>query len=294
SQFWLDEAEPEMRPYSYDNIRLYLGNGLEVANIYPFYYAEMVRKGMIDATGEEPVSLIRSAWLGSQREGIVLWSGDIPSTFESLSAQIKAALNVSLSGIPWWTSDIGGFRGGDPANISFRELMVRWFQFGVFCPVLRMHGKRKPYDTVDKTREYDAFLPSSGPNEIWSFGSEAEGIFRSFISLREKLRPYISREMKKTEMDGRPLMRPLFFDVPGDERAWQIEDQYYFGDDIIVAPVVKLGERERKVYLTEGVWTSGIDGASYSGPLELTVAVPLSKMAFFLRKGSEVEKEIIE
>ena len=110
----------------------------------------------------EIVNLVRCAWLGSQRLNVVLWSGDIPSDFDSLRCQIKAGLNTSVCGIPWWTTDIGGFFGGDPKDEHFVELLIRWFEYGTFCPVFRLHGKRLPYDTVNKQKEYDAFLPSCG------------------------------------------------------------------------------------------------------------------------------------
>ena len=153
--FWLDEAEPEfgmpgfgydnVLPYGYDNLHYFLGNGLEVSNIYPFFYAQAFFEGMKEAGETEIVNLIRCAWLGSQRFGVVVWSGDIPSTFESLRKQMKAGLNLVTCGISWWTTDIRGFHGGDPESPRFRELIVRWFQFGVFCPIFRLHGFRLPY-----------------------------------------------------------------------------------------------------------------------------------------------------
>ena len=142
--FWLDACEPEIRPGHVDNLRLAAGPGAEVLNRYPADHARAVYEGM-HAVGEtEVVSLIRSAWAGSQRWGAALWSGDIAATFESLRAQVKAGLNVALSGIPWWTTDIGGFHGGDPFSPTYRELIVRWFQYGVWCPLFRLHGDRLP------------------------------------------------------------------------------------------------------------------------------------------------------
>ena len=140
--FWLDETEPSLAPYDYDNVRYFVGNGSEVSNIYPFYYAKTFYDGLKASGEQEIVNLARSAWLGSQRNNVVIWSGDIASSFGSLRRQLKAGLNFSFSGIPWWTTDIGGFFNGDPKDPAFRELLVRWFAFGVFCPVFRLHGFR--------------------------------------------------------------------------------------------------------------------------------------------------------
>src|SRR5690606_10187470 len=133
--FWLDQAEPEFHPNQYDNLRFYRGNGEEVALLYPYHYSQLFYEGLKSAGESEIISLTRAAWIGSQKFGALVWSGDIPSTFESLRMSVKTGLNMAMSGIPWWNSDIGGFWGGDPESEYFRELIVRWFQFGVFCPV---------------------------------------------------------------------------------------------------------------------------------------------------------------
>ncbi len=142
--WWLDACEPEMHPSDEDNLRFYLGNGAAVATAYPLLhacgFAEQMR-----AEGEQSIlNLCRSGWAGSQRYGVVIWSGDINSTFEAFQAQVRAGLNIGLSGIPWWTTDIGGFHGGDPDSPAFRELIIRWFQYGTFCPIFRLHGHRRP------------------------------------------------------------------------------------------------------------------------------------------------------
>ena len=131
------------------------------------------------AEGEtEIVTLCRSAWAGSQRYGAVVWSGDIPSTFESLQIQVRAGLNIGLSGIPWWTTDIGGFFGGDPTHLISASLIVRWFQYGAFCPVFRLHGYRLPTEPMN-----------GGPNEVWSFGDEATLSSTSFSSCASACAP---------------------------------------------------------------------------------------------------------
>ena len=145
--WWLDACEPEIYPPDHENLRYHLGNGLEVGGLYPLLHQQAFYDGM-KAEGEtDVVTLCRSAWAGSQRYGAAVWSGDIASTFEALGDQVHAGLNIGLSGIPWWTSDIGGFHGGDPASPYFRELIVRWFQYGVFCPLFRLHGHRQPITT---------------------------------------------------------------------------------------------------------------------------------------------------
>jgi alpha-D-xyloside xylohydrolase len=134
--FWLDADEPELMPMHADNIRYALGTGLEVTNIYPLMHQKAFYDGMCEAGQAEIVNLSRSAWAGTQRYGAAVWSGDIRSRFEVLRAQIPAGLNIAMSGIPWWTTDIGGFMDGDIRTNYFKELIVRWFQYCVFCPVL--------------------------------------------------------------------------------------------------------------------------------------------------------------
>ncbi len=279
--FWLDEAEPEMRPYDFDNVRYYLGNGLEVSNIYPFMYAKAFYDGMKSINENEIVNLARCAWLGSQRFGVVIWSGDIPSTFESLRNQVKAGLNISLCGIPWWTTDIGGFLGGNPNNPTFRELIIRWFQFGVFCPIFRLHGRRLP-----NTGGYDF---TGGPNEVWSFGEKAYEIIKNLLLLRKRIKPYILEQMEKAHNDGTPVMRPLFFDFPNDEITYSIGDEYMFGPDILVAPVVYKGERARKVYLPEGAkWTDVNNDKTYAGGQWVECKAPLNAIPVFLKDDTKI------
>ena len=142
--FWLDEAEPEYTVYDFDNYRYYLGPDLQVGNIYPLMYAKAFFDGMKAEGQENIINLIRCAWAGSQRYGALVWSGDIHSSFSSFRNQLAAGLNMGIAGIPWWTTDIGGFHGGNPEDPEFRELLVRWFEWGTFCPVMRLHGDREP------------------------------------------------------------------------------------------------------------------------------------------------------
>ena len=289
--FWLDEAEPEMRPYDYDNVRMYLGNGEEVSNIYCVGFAKAFYDGL-KAQGEEVCNLGRCAWLGSQRYGVVLWSGDIASTFDSLRKQLKAGLNVAMCGIPWWTTDIGGFINGDPESEEFRELMIRWFEFGVFCPIFRLHGFRLPYPVRDILNP-DGYCGSGGPNEVWSFGEEAYEIIRRYMYVREELKPYIMKQMKLASEDGTPVMRPLFYDFCGDKNVYDIGDEYMFGPDLLVAPVVEPGARKRMVYLPEGCrWKDAGTGMVYDGGTRIEADAPLDTIPLFLKEDARLSLQM--
>jgi alpha-D-xyloside xylohydrolase len=192
---------------------------------------------------------------------------------------------MAMSGIPWWTTDIGGFFGGQTRSEEFRELIVRWFQFGVFCPIFRLHGWRDSQYSIEGMSD----PTSGGPNEVWSFGEQAYGIIRELLFLRERLRPYIMEQMKRAADKGTPVMRPLFFDFAHDPAAALIEDQFLFGPDILVAPVVKEGGRSRAVYLPAGTdWTDAWTGAEFAGGQCITVDAPLERFPVFVRAGAPV------
>ena len=289
--FWLDEAEPEVRPYDYDNLRYYLGNGLEVTGLYPYYYTKTFTDGMLAEGQKDVVTLSRCAWAGSQRLGTVVWSGDISSTFESLRRQLKAGLHMAMCAIPWWTTDIGGFLNGNPEDPEFRELLVRWFQFAVFCPILRMHGYRLPYLEMDINDPTDQ-CQSGSPNEIWSFGPEVYGLLRDLIGVRETIRPYLMEQMEEASRTGSPVMRPLLFDFPEDPEVWAVGDQYMFGPDLLVAPVVEYGARSRRVYLPEGSrWTHAASGDTWAGGRWITVEAPLEEIPVFFRDDFRMSLE---
>ena len=280
---WFDEAEPEIHPEHFDNLILSLGNGDEVGLIYPYYYAQLVYDGMKEMGRDDIVTLSRCAYIGAQKFGTLVWSGDIPSTFESLRKQIKSGLNMAMCGIPWWTTDIGGFYGGDIESDEFRELIVRWFQYGVFCPVFRLHGSRNGHD-----RTRDIIEPSGGDNELWSFGDRDYEILRDLVFLRERLRPYIHEQMAIASKDGVPVMRPLLFDWPEDETCTSIGDEFLFGDDILFAPIVNQGETSRRVYLPAGEWVFARDGKEYAGGQWITCTAELNEFIAFVKKGASV------
>jgi alpha-D-xyloside xylohydrolase len=283
--FWLDEAEPEYSVYDFDHYRYHLGPDLQVGNLYPLMYAKTFFDGMRGAGQDQVLNLLRCAWAGSQRYGALVWSGDIHSSFNSLRNQLAAGLNMGIAGIPWWTTDIGGFHGGLVTDPRFHELLIRWFQWGCFCPVMRLHGDREPHKPP-MGAERGATCVSGADNEIWSYSDEVYRICEKYIRLREKLRPYIEGLMGAAHERGTPVIRPLFYDFPGDREAWEIEDQYMFGPEFLVAPVVYEGRRERELYLPKnGPWTDVWTGTRYEGGRRISVEAPLERIPVFSLSG---------
>lgn len=286
--FWLDEAEPEFQHYDFDNYRFRIGGAEEVACIYPTCYIRALYDGQVKDQIKGPINLTRSAWAGSQRYNALVWSGDIYSSFRSFRMQMKAGLNAGLSGISWWTSDIGGFWGGDPTDPSFRELFVRWFQFGVFSPICRLHGHRKPSGVLPEIEDSGMFdFTTCGPNEVWSYGEENYEIVKDLLFLRERLRPYVEHLMDEAAVNGSPALRTLFYNYPEDQICWEIEDQLMLGPDLLAAPILYEGVRERDVYLPAGdIWIDYYTGEEYEGGQTITYPTPLSVVPCFLRKDS--------
>lgn len=287
--FWLDEAEPEYGPYDFDNYRYYAGPALQCTNTYPVGYAKGFYEGL-KAEGEKDVmSLVRCAWAGSQKYGVLTWSGDIYSSFRSMREQLQAGLNMGMAGIPWWTSDIGGFLGGDIKDKNFQELLVRWFAWGAFCPVFRMHGERSPwYEREQEFRNGVRQLTSGQDNEVWSFGEDNYKILSKYLFIRERLRPYIRECMKTASETGAPVMRPLFYDFPEDKTCWETEDAYMFGPDLLVAPVMEAGATTRTIYLPKGTsWTDANTKQVYEGGQTVTVPAPLDVIPVMIRDGKE-------
>ncbi len=279
--FWLDNNEPDVNPWHPENLRFFLGNGIEVANLYPLLSQKAFHDGLLAVGESEPLTLSRSGWAGSQRYGSVIWSGDVPSTFETLQAQVRAGLNMAMSGIPWWTTDVGGFFDGNIEKEDFRELVIRWFQFGVFCPVLRLHGYRSPLTGP---------MPKSGAdNEVWSFGESTYEILKSLLALRERLRPYLHELMQVATARGIPPLRPLFLEVPEDRICETVEDQFMLGTEVLVAPMLCKGTRQRNVYLPAGIdWVDACTGQIYSGGQPIGVSAPLETIPVFLKAGSRL------
>jgi alpha-D-xyloside xylohydrolase len=280
--FWLDASEPELNPAHPANLSLYAGPGAEVAGIYPRDNAQLFAEGM-EAAGQEPtVLLCRSAWAGAQKFGAAVWSGDIPATWESLRQQVRAGLSIAVSGIPWWTTDIGGFHGGDPRDPAYQELVVRWFQYGVFCPLFRLHGDREP-------RVPTGYAMTGGPNEAWSYGDAAYERITAALRLRERLRPYIHEQMRAASRTGLPPMRPLFVDFPADWDAWDVDDQFMFGPDLLIAPVLAPGAGTRDVRLPgDGAWIAAGTEERHEGGSVARVPLSPDRIPVFAREGAKV------
>jgi alpha-D-xyloside xylohydrolase len=292
--FWLDEAEPEYRAYDFDNYRYHAGPVLEVGNRYPRDFAQGFYDGLHDAGEKEIVNLVRCSWAGSQRYGVLAWSGDVHSSFHAFRNQLAAGLNMGLAGIPWWTTDIGGFQGGNIHDPAFHELLIRWFQWAVFCPVLRMHGYREP--RVQPAESYRNGIPqcdSGSPNELWSYGEENYAIMQRWLGVRETLRPYIDKLYENAHNHGDPLMRPMFWHYPDEPQSWQTEDQYLFGEDLLVAPVMQAGQRQREVWLPGGHCWVSLDGERYQGGQRVTVVAALETIPLFIREGSPLVTKLV-
>lgn len=283
--FWLDEAEPEYSVYDFENYRYHLGQVLEVGNIYPKLYSKAFYDGQHASGKTEIVNLVRCAWAGSQRYGALVWSGDIHSSFHSMRNQLSAGLNMAMAGIPWWTMDIGGFHGGDIRDPDFHELMIRWFQWAVFTPILRMHGHRDPFTEPDQAyRDGIAQFNTGAGNELWSFGEPVYHVLERFLRIRERLKPYIRELMREAHEDGTPLMRPMFYVYPDQAACWNIHDQYLFGEDLLVAPVTQAGQTARKVYLPNGShWMDAFTGKQHAGGAWIDCELSIDSMPVFVR-----------
>jgi alpha-D-xyloside xylohydrolase len=266
--FWLDPCDTVVPLEDYDNIRYHLGTGTQVNCFFPYAHQKAIFEALHESGEHDVVTICRSAWAGSQKYGAALWSGDIESSFEVLSDHVRAGLNVAMSGLPWWTTDIGGYFGGKADDPVFRELIVRWYQYGVFCPLFRTHGKERP-------------------NEAWSFGEEAYRHIRAAMMLRERLRPYVMDQMRVAHERGIPPMRPLFFDFQNDPGSQFVEDQFLFGPDILVAPITEYGARERAVYLPPGpTWTNAWTEVAEEGGSSLrSVPAPLEQIPVYVRES---------
>lgn len=283
--FWLDEAEPEYSVYDFDNYRYYLGPNVQIGNIYPAMYAKTFFDGMKAEGQENIINLLRCAWAGSQKYGALVWSGDIHSSFGSLKNQLAAGLNMGIAGIPWWTTDIGGFHGGNPKDPAFQELLIRWFEYGTFCPVMRLHGYREPLKEPMGTKGGAACV-SGADNEVWSFGEEAYEICRMYLQLRNRMKPYIAELMEAAHRKGTPVMRPLFYDFPEDQQSWEVEDEYLFGPDVLVAPILYADMRNRKVYLPKGsIWKDYWTGETMEGGRTIEADAPLHRLPVFTRNN---------
>lgn len=287
--FWLDEAEPEVHPQQFANLKFYAGNGAQTALLYPYYYNKIFYDGLRSEGETDIISLTRAAYIGSQRVGACVWNGDIMSSFHALKQSITSGLSMAMCGIPWWNSDIGGFLFGDTESESFRELIVRWFQFGLFCPIMRLHGTRLNQSYyVDEAP--DVMVKGGGYNEIWHFGEENYRTIEKLINTRIKMRDYTLSLARDAHENGAPMMRPMFFEFPDDPKCYELWDQYMYGPDILFAPIYNEHQTDREVYLPAGEWVSVLDGGIYQGGASISVHAEIDQYIAFVRKGQDVLK----
>lgn len=276
--FWLDSAEPEEHwPHMGDGIlrnkQLHIGSGLEYTNIFPFAHNLGVQDHWKQTTKEKRVFLLtRSAFLGQQRVGATVWSGDVYQSWWALQHQVPAGLNFALSGYPYWTTDIGGYHPISPGSFNkpeYQELYARWFEYGAFCPIFRTHGHRDH-------------------NELWVY----DRVFPTLLSidrLRYRLFPYVySLAWKVTNADY-TIQRPLVMDFRHDPATWSIGDEFLFGPSLLVSPVLKEHATERNVYLPAGAdWYDFWTGEKTAGGKSLNVTAPLERIPLNVRAGSIV------
>ena len=243
----------------------HIGPARAAHGYFPVAHQKNIYEGLLAAGENEVVTICRNSWAGSQRYGAAPAAHDIMSSFEHLEEYMKAGLNLAMSGIPWGASEIGGFVTHDNQSDRFHELMVRWYQYGVFTPVFRTHGHRKN-------------------NEAWTIGGDAYRHMRAAIFLRERLRPYVMQQMKLASQQGLPPMRPLFFDFADDPETAAVEDQFLFGPDLLVAPITRYQARSREVYLPAGTdWSDAWTGTRLAGGQRIVADAPLEHIPVYVR-----------
>lgn len=269
--WWLDASEAELGGWwgQMREVSTAAGPGKEVYNAYPLLHTTGVFEGSArDFPAKRPFILTRSAYSGQQRNAAITWSGDTMGTWDVLRAQIPAALDFTLSGIPYWSADIGGFFGGDPADPAYAELYTRWYQFGAFNPMFRVHGTGKP-------------------KEIWRFDAGTQKILRDLTRLRYRLLPYIySASWDVTSRHG-TMMRALAMDFRMDEQAVATADQYMFGKALMVAPVTSPNTDVRTVYLpAKSAWFDFWTGKRYAGGKVVAAKADIATIPLFVRAGS--------
>jgi alpha-D-xyloside xylohydrolase len=271
--WWLDTDEPETEDRETNILvtnQTALGSGARYANMFPLMHTMGVYQGQRSASEQKRVFILsRSAFAGEQRNAAAVWSGDVDGDWTFFKKQIPAGLNYSMSGLPYWTTDIGGFVSGYPDDPKYRELFVRWFQFGVFNPILRVHGTRTP-----------------DQNELWSYGPEAQKILVNFDRLRYRLLPYIYSLAWMTTHASYTPMRALVMDFRTDMRAANVADQFMYGPALLVNPVTEPAVSMRRVYLPEAKWYDFWSGTSVDGPQTVEAAAPLDRLPLYVRAGS--------
>jgi alpha-D-xyloside xylohydrolase len=269
--WWLDATEPEN-----DDLhgrKVFTGKGDDVRLLYPLMVNRTVYEGLRkDVPGKRVMLLTRNAFLGQQRYASAVWSGDVGNDFETLRREIVAGLGYSASGMPYWTSDTGGFfRPGatqftDPA---YHERLLRWLEFSTFTPLMRIHGWLTP-------------------TELWLYGPQVETAARKYLDLRSRMLPYLYSEAAQVTSHGSTLLRPLVMDFPSDPKALQQKYEFMCGKDLLVAPVTAASATSESVYLpaAAGGWYDFWTGRSMRGAQTVEAAAPLDTIPLFVRAGS--------
>lgn len=274
--FWLDSAEPEEHwPHIGDAVlrdkQLHIGSGLEYTNVFPFEHNLGVQDHWKQATQEKRVFLLtRSAFLGQQRVGATVWSGDVYQSWWALQHQVPAGLNFALSGYPYWTTDIGGYHplfAGSFNQPEYQELYARWFQYGAFCPIFRTHGHRDH-------------------NEMWVYDRVYPALL-AIDKLRYRLIPYVYSLAWKVTSGDYTIQRPLVMDFRKDAATWNVGDEFMFGPAILVSPVLKEHATERDVYLPAGAdWYDFWTGERHTGGATVTAPAPIDHIPLSIRTGA--------
>ncbi|MGH9685980.1 MAG: TIM-barrel domain-containing protein [Candidatus Acidiferrales bacterium] len=277
--FWLDSSEPEIwngqSDAVLDALRLYIGNGARYTNVFPLMHTGGVYDHWRKTTDRKRAFILtRSAFLGQQRYATTVWSGDVIGTWMTFRRQIAAGLNYQMSGLPYWTTDIAGYGWPyerDTRDPAYQELYVRWFQYGVFCPILRTHGHR-----VNNTNELSSYGPQT-PTLIF------------YDRLRYRLLPYIYSLAWRVTNDDYTMQRGLPMDWPTDRKVRDIGDEFMFGPAFLVAPVTGPGATSRAVYLPHDPrWHDFWSGAPVPASEIVQAAAPLDRIPLYVRAGSIV------
>jgi len=273
--WFLDGPEPDVTE-TFLKTNTYLGPAKQVRNLYSLYHSSNFYKRLLQAHPDKrPYIITRSGWVSQQHYGTVVWSGDIKTTFEELKTQVIAGLNFTTSGIPYWTTDVGGYDGGDPNSEAYRELYVRWWQYGMFCPIFRSHGHR-----ISGNKD-------GLPNELWAYGDKAEAICKDYDDLRYRLLPYIYSLAAKVTNEQYTPMRLLAFDFSNDSNVLDIKDEFMYGPAFLVAPVTDSGVVKREVYLPKGTnWIDFWTGNKFVGGQTVSTDAPIEHIPLYIRAGS--------
>ena len=269
--WWQDATEPENDDLEGRKILKNTVPGEVYRNVYPVMVSKTIFEGLAkDDPERRPMIFTRSGFSGVQRYGAVLWSGDIGNDWKTLRYQISSGLGFVATGLPWWTYDAGGFfRPYDQySNEDYIERMIRWIQVGTFLPMMRVHG----------------YMSNTEP---WQYGPEAQRIITEQIRLRYRLLPYIYSEASRVTTEGYTLMRPLIFDFPDDKDALKQDNEYMFGQSLLVCPVTEKGVSQWRVYLPENErgWYDFRTGKKYGNGWS-EVPVTIEDIPVFAKAGS--------